>query len=304
MIGCWGRRRRRCGSRRRWSRPHRLDGIDRRQRWGGRFGREHWRNDSFRGSALMKVSRSSPLALSNSLSLSLILLSDARRAWRCETRCASVWKRIRRIDRTTISKFYSNSRSTSGRSPTWPSRCDGPCVEWWSLPSWKRPALSSWTTAKNSTRGLSSLTGTSKLMAERPANPAGHCTSATGPFLPLHHLVCCSAHGRRHHLFVSIFVVCDCSFGITPTMDKLYHRGVMRTKCDDCQFVCITQTDYFSILHKGEENTRRHEENGRVVLVTEQRAQIGAASSSQRSHIVIKVSWPTDFYRCSGRRSF
>lgn len=27
------------------------------------------------------------------------------------------------------------------------------------------------------------------------------------------------------------------SFGITPTMDKLYHRGVMRTKCDDCQFV-------------------------------------------------------------------
>lgn len=72
-------------------------------------------------------------------------------------------------------------------------------------------------------------------------------------------------------------------------MDKLFHRGVMRTKCDDCQFVCITQTDYFSILHKGEENTRRHEENGRVVLVTEQRAQTGAASSSQRSHIVIKV---------------
>lgn len=76
-------------------------------------------------------------------------------------------------------------------------------------------------------------------------------------------------------------------------MDKLYHRGVMRTKCDDCQFVCITQTDYFSILHKGEENTRRHEENGRVVLVTEQRAQIGAASSSQRSHIVIKVRAPS-----------
>ena len=68
-------------------------------------------------------------------------------------------------------------------------------------------------------------------------------------------------------------------------MDKLYHRGVMRTKVDDCQFVCITQTDYFSILHKGEENTRKHEENGRVVLVTEQRAQPGA----QRSHIVIKV---------------
>lgn len=35
------------------------------------------------------------------------------------------------------------------------------------------------------------------------------------------------------------------AFGILPTMDKLYHRGVMRTKCDDCQFVCITQTDYY-----------------------------------------------------------
>jgi len=80
------------------------------------------------------------------------------------------------------------------------------------------------------------------------------------------------------------------SFGITPTMDKLYHRGVMRTKCDDCQFVCITQTDYYSILHKGEENTRKHEENGRVVLVTEQRAN--PVGSTHRSHIVIKVSHP------------
>jgi len=25
------------------------------------------------------------------------------------------------------------------------------------------------------------------------------------------------------------------AFGITPTMEKLYHRGVMRTKVDDCQ---------------------------------------------------------------------
>ena len=88
-------------------------------------------------------------------------------------------------------------------------------------------------------------------------------------------------------------MVC-CSFGITPTMDKLYHKGVMRTKCDDCQFVCITQTDYFSILHKGEENTRKHEENGRIVLVTEQRAQLG---SSQRSHIVIKVSGSSIFLK-------
>ncbi|ROT81632.1 Rap guanine nucleotide exchange factor 2 [Penaeus vannamei] len=61
------------------------------------------------------------------------------------------------------------------------------------------------------------------------------------------------------------------SFGITPTMEKLYHQGVMRSKVDDCQFVCIRQTDYYRILHQGEENTRRHEEDGVLVLVTEQR---------------------------------
>ncbi|KAH8238011.1 hypothetical protein KR032_010880 [Drosophila birchii] len=74
------------------------------------------------------------------------------------------------------------------------------------------------------------------------------------------------------------------SFGILPTMDKLYHRGVMRTKCDDCQFVCITQTDYYRIQHQGEENTRRHEdENGRVVMVTELRSIGGGITETTGS---------------------
>lgn len=34
------------------------------------------------------------------------------------------------------------------------------------------------------------------------------------------------------------------AFGILPIMEKLYHKGVMITKCDDCQFVCITKSDY------------------------------------------------------------
>ncbi|XP_073823348.1 PDZ domain-containing guanine nucleotide exchange factor isoform X2 [Musca autumnalis] len=105
------------------------------------------------------------------------------------------------------------------------------------------------------------------------------------------------ANGEREELQVGD------SFGILPTMDKLYHKGVMRTKCDDCQFVCITQTDYYRIQHQGEENTRRHEdEEGRVVMVTELR-QIGsndgtgaggssAAQSSganaKRGHVVIR----------------
>nr|CAD7442900.1 unnamed protein product [Timema bartmani] len=76
------------------------------------------------------------------------------------------------------------------------------------------------------------------------------------------------------------------SFGIQPTMEKLFHCGVMRTRCDDCQFVCITQTDYYRIQHQGEENIRRHEEGGRVVLVTEQRG--GTEGGAKRGHVVIR----------------
>lgn len=64
------------------------------------------------------------------------------------------------------------------------------------------------------------------------------------------------------------------SFGILPTMDKFYHKGTMRTKTNDCQFVCITQNDYYRILSQGEENIRRHEDQaGRIVLVTEARGK-------------------------------
>ena len=52
-------------------------------------------------------------------------------------------------------------------------------------------------------------------------------------------------------------------------MEKLYHRGVMKTVKDDCQFVCITQTDYYKILSEGESNQMRYEKDGSVVLVTE-----------------------------------
>ena len=85
-------------------------------------------------------------------------------------------------------------------------------------------------------------------------------------------------------------------------MEKLFHRGQMRTKCDDCQFVCVTQSDYYRILHQvqieklqdsffesnpitesptsnsdhfyhqGEENQINHEDDeGKVVMVTERR---------------------------------
>ncbi|KAL3284268.1 hypothetical protein HHI36_018429 [Cryptolaemus montrouzieri] len=77
------------------------------------------------------------------------------------------------------------------------------------------------------------------------------------------------------------------SFGILPTMDKLYHKGVMRTRTDDCQFVCITQSDYYRILHQGEENIRRHEEDGKVVMVTELRGSM-EPNCNRRGHVVIR----------------
>lgn len=77
------------------------------------------------------------------------------------------------------------------------------------------------------------------------------------------------------------------SFGIAPTMEKLYHQGVMRTKTDDCQFVCITQTDYYRILHEGEGNIRKHEVDGQVVLVTENRK---TETVGKREPVVIRVS--------------
>lgn len=76
------------------------------------------------------------------------------------------------------------------------------------------------------------------------------------------------------------------AFGIAPTMDKSYHYGIMRTKTDDCQFVCITQTDYYRILHEGEGNIRKHEEEGKIVIVTELRKTTD--TSGKREPVVIR----------------
>ena len=45
-----------------------------------------------------------------------------------------------------------------------------------------------------------------------------------------------------------------CSFGITPTLEKVHHDGTMYTKVDDCQFVCVPQEDYCRILHEVKHN--------------------------------------------------
>ncbi|XP_078318508.1 rap guanine nucleotide exchange factor 2-like isoform X9 [Crassostrea virginica] len=75
------------------------------------------------------------------------------------------------------------------------------------------------------------------------------------------------------------------SFGISPTLDKMYHKGEMRTLLDDCQFVCIAQEDYHRILDKGKENTEKHVEEGQVVMVTEHRVFDGG---NRKGQIVIR----------------
>jgi hypothetical protein len=66
----------------------------------------------------------------------------------------------------------------------------------------------------------------------------------------------------------------------------VYHEGVMRTKCDDCQFVLVKQNDYYEILNKSKENLNTYIENGKSVLITEDR-QINE-STEKTSEIVLK----------------
>jgi Rap guanine nucleotide exchange factor 2 len=60
-------------------------------------------------------------------------------------------------------------------------------------------------------------------------------------------------------------------FGVQATLDPVYNEGIMRTKCDDCQFVLVKQNDYYEILNQSKENTKSYFENNRLVMVTEYR---------------------------------
>uniref|UniRef100_A0A673L2E8 Rap guanine nucleotide exchange factor 2 n=1 Tax=Sinocyclocheilus rhinocerous TaxID=307959 RepID=A0A673L2E8_9TELE len=76
------------------------------------------------------------------------------------------------------------------------------------------------------------------------------------------------------------------SFGVSPSMEKQLMTGVMRTKVDDCQFVCIAQQDYCCILNQVEQNTQRVEEEGEIVMVKEHREL--DRTGTRKGHIVVK----------------
>ncbi|XP_053188286.1 rap guanine nucleotide exchange factor 6-like isoform X2 [Scomber japonicus] len=76
------------------------------------------------------------------------------------------------------------------------------------------------------------------------------------------------------------------SFGISPSLDRQFMNGEVRTKGDDCQFVCIAQEDYWRILNHVEKNTHKVEEEGEIVMVKEHREL--DRSGTRKGHIVIK----------------
>ncbi|XP_061832521.1 rap guanine nucleotide exchange factor 2 isoform X9 [Nerophis lumbriciformis] len=76
------------------------------------------------------------------------------------------------------------------------------------------------------------------------------------------------------------------SFGVSPTMEKEYMKGAMKTKVDDCQFVCIAQQDYCCILNQVEKNMQKVEEEGEIVMVKEHREL--DRTGTRKGHIVIK----------------
>uniref|UniRef100_A0A3Q2PTM7 Rap guanine nucleotide exchange factor 2 n=1 Tax=Fundulus heteroclitus TaxID=8078 RepID=A0A3Q2PTM7_FUNHE len=76
------------------------------------------------------------------------------------------------------------------------------------------------------------------------------------------------------------------SFGVSPTMEKEFMKGVMRTKVDDCQFVCIAQQEYCCILNQVEKNMQKVEEEGEIVMVKEHREL--DRTGTRKGHIVIK----------------
>ncbi|XP_051865230.1 rap guanine nucleotide exchange factor 2 isoform X3 [Pristis pectinata] len=76
------------------------------------------------------------------------------------------------------------------------------------------------------------------------------------------------------------------SFGVSPTLEKEYMKGIMKTKADDCQFVCIAQQDYCRILNQVEKNMQKVEEEGEIVMVKEHREL--DRTGTRKGHIVIK----------------
>ncbi|XP_068904541.1 rap guanine nucleotide exchange factor 6 isoform X9 [Tenebrio molitor] len=78
-------------------------------------------------------------------------------------------------------------------------------------------------------------------------------------------------------------------YGVSPVLEKQYHKGVLITKCDDCQFVFILQEDYHRIMLEGENNIHRQEENGKIVMVTESRGSSSVVIRAKPERLMLQL---------------
>ena len=73
----------------------------------------------------------------------------------------------------------------------------------------------------------------------------------------------------------------------------------MTTVVEDCQFVCITQADYYKILHEGEDAlVREEDEQGELVKVSEVRRTDDGQKHAKVKYfdsLMIKKHYP---FRC------
>ena len=76
----------------------------------------------------------------------------------------------------------------------------------------------------------------------------------------------------------------------------------MTTVVEDCQFVCITQADYYKILHEGEDAlVREEDEQGELVKVSEvRRTDDGQKHAKVKStrHFDDQQTFPSLFRCC------
>ncbi|RWS16666.1 rap guanine nucleotide exchange factor 2-like isoform X6, partial [Dinothrombium tinctorium] len=99
---------------------------------------------------------------------------------------------------------------------------------------------------------------------------------------------CCLIYGQVEHLYnnkTSRQLHPGDVFGITePTMDTIYFEGIMKTCSPYCWFLCVSQTDFYKILNHSQSEFCRHEEDGKVVLITEHRN----IDNYRKGHVIIR----------------
>ena len=103
----------------------------------------------------------------------------------------------------------------------------------------------------------------------------------------------------RHYYFNCKQVPVGEAFGVTPTLEKQYHRGELVTLAADAQFVCIEQALYYDVLHQGRENMIDvfDPQTGEVCMVQEKRVD-GLVAIRGTPKARVKYCARNDKFKC------